>query len=44
VVELLLRQGANPNAKDFSGRSVLHYAMINEHTDIEQTLRSHGAE
>ena len=43
VVELLIANGANINAKDASGRTALHYAAREGHKEIVDLRRKHGA-
>lgn len=44
MVELLLRYGADVNAKNDDGEVALHYAALDGHTDIVQTLLDHNAD
>ena len=39
IVEALLKDGLDVNAKDKDGRRALHDAVFLGHTDIEQLLR-----
>jgi hypothetical protein len=41
---LLLRHGANPNAKDDRGNSPLHYAILARNFRLVETLVGHGAD
>ncbi len=43
VVETLLQRHADPNARDYSNKSALYYAQINEHADIAALLKKFGA-
>ena len=44
IVELLLANGANPDARDNYFASSLHYAAQNGHKDIVELLVTHGAD
>lgn len=43
-VELLLKHGADPNARDKDGRTPLHYVAFNGHVEIVKVLLEHGAD
>jgi len=43
ITELLLNHGADPTAKDNSGNSVLHHAVINPNINIIKDLLAHGS-
>jgi len=42
VVELLLANKADVNAKDNSGKTPLHIAVSKGHKDVVELLRQHG--
>jgi len=44
MVELLLRYGANVDARNDDGEAALHYAALEGYTDIAQTLLDHHAD
>jgi ankyrin repeat protein len=44
IVELLLRHGADPNAKDRNGNTPLHYVAHSYMSDLVCLLLSHGAD
>ncbi|XP_058060291.1 uncharacterized protein LOC131210974 [Anopheles bellator] len=44
IVELLLRHGANVQARDTSGHSVLHFAVESKSVPIVRILLRHGAQ
>lgn len=44
IVGLLLRNGANPNARSTTGRSALEEAAMHNHIQIVKTLLNHGAD
>lgn len=44
AVRLLLKHGADPNAKDHRGNSPLHYAIVYQAYDLVETLVDHGAD
>jgi ankyrin repeat protein len=43
IVELLITEGANVNARDGAGRTPLSYAKEEGHTEIAEMLLKHGA-
>jgi ankyrin repeat protein len=43
VVELLLKRRADIQSKDYSSKTSLYYAEINEHKEIVELLRKNGA-
>jgi ankyrin repeat protein len=43
VVEELVRRGADPDARDFAGHSVLDYALRSANPDLVTWLTQHGA-
>jgi cytohesin len=43
-VETLIRQGANPDARDEQGKTALHYAAANGHNGTVHVLLTHGAD
>ena len=44
IIIMLLRKNADPNIKDASGKSVLHYAVFNNNADVVRILLKYGAE
>lgn len=44
MAELLLRYGANVNAKNDDGEVALHYAALDGYTDVVQILLDHNAD
>lgn len=34
LVKLLIKYGANPNHQDYSGNTILHYVIVNNHTEL----------
>jgi ankyrin repeat protein len=42
VVELLLANKADVNAKDAHGKTPLFFAAIHDHVDVAELLRQHG--
>jgi ankyrin repeat protein len=44
IVELLLKNGANPNTKDWAGLSPLHVAAERGHPSLIRSLVEHGGE
>jgi ankyrin repeat protein len=42
VVELLLANKAEGNAKDKDGKTPLHEAVVKGHKDVAELLRQHG--
>lgn len=43
IVELLLKANANPNLKDFKGKTPLDWAVWKDNKDIIDLLRKHNA-
>jgi ankyrin repeat protein len=44
VAKLLLEHGADPNIRDASGETPLHWAVGAGHADVEELLLEHGAD
>ena len=44
TVKSLLDRGVNPNAKDASGSTLIHYAVTNNHVEIARLLIDRGAD
>jgi ankyrin repeat protein len=44
VAQALLSAGADINAKDYSGETLLDLARRKSHLEVEALLRQHGAE
>jgi len=44
TVEILLKQGANPNYRNKDGRTPLHFAAYNGRADVAELLIRHGAD
>ena len=43
IVELLLSRRVDVNAPDYSNKTALYYARNNDHEDIVEMLKKHGA-
>jgi ankyrin repeat protein len=43
VVELLVNRRADVNAPDYSNKTSIFYARTNEHQEIVELLKKHGA-